>query len=142
MIWRACRCRENELVFTRDLSNGSLLSTFSVGRAGGGAERRRRVEYDKAETCPQVPVGAAGTTTVIPFTESDFFYFLSSPSCSVFLLFTQFHSSCFTLPTTCCNIRWSPSSVFVSFRTGSRWVQGHLLKFSSPPHVDLYMLRF
>lgn len=46
---------------TRDLSTGSLLSTFSVGRTGGevgeggtsvlrggGGER----EYDKAETCP------------------------------------------------------------------------------------------
>lgn len=50
---------------TRDLGTGSLLSTFSVGRTGvveggGGREwrswcgewRRRRVEYDKAETRP------------------------------------------------------------------------------------------
>ncbi len=48
---------------TRDLGTGSLLSTFSVGRtgvveegggrAGAGVEwRRRRAEYDKAETCP------------------------------------------------------------------------------------------
>lgn len=51
---------------TRDLGTGSLLSTFSVGRTGGGGAGACGVggaasvlrggggerEYDKAETCP------------------------------------------------------------------------------------------
>lgn len=91
---------------TRDLGTGSLLSTFSVGRTrlverwGGGCwsrcgEWRRRAEYDKAETHPQVPVGTTGTTAVIPphCTAADFFYPLSSPSCSVFCLFISDFSS-------------------------------------------------
>lgn len=114
MIWRACRCRENELVFTRDLGTGSLLSTFSVGRTEvmeGGVgcswrgewRRRRRVEYDKTETCPQVPVGPGGTIAVIPLHCNRLFLspFKSILFCflliNLFLVFSLFFSPGFLL---------------------------------------------
>lgn len=99
---------------TRDLGTGSLLSTFSVGRTGGGGGggggARTSVlrggggerEYDKAETCPQVPAGTTGTSAIIPpLTAAGFFSlslsaFKSILYCFLFIYLFRifFFSSC------------------------------------------------
>jgi len=94
LIWRACRCRENELVSTRDLGTGSLLSTFSVGRTGvveGGGSGGEEWTMTRLRLAPRSlwgPLGPAQSSPPLPAT--DFFYPLSSPSCSLFCSFIYF----------------------------------------------------
>lgn len=85
MIWWACRCRENELVFTRDLGTGSLLSTFSVGRTGvmggwGGVEKRGGGREERSMTSLRLAPGSLWglpgplqSTPSSPLTPADFF---------------------------------------------------------------------
>lgn len=120
---------------TRDLGTGSLLSTFSVGRTGmvggagvgvqsGGGEKR---SMTRLRLAPRSLWGPLGPPQSSPFTETDFFYPLSSPSCSVFCFFfvfllfvyfifllgsiMQFLLAVWFLKVYC-HIKWTPGSVF------------------------------
>lgn len=122
MIWWACRCRENELVFTRDLGTGSLLSTFSVGRTGvmggwGGVEKRGGGREERSMTSLRLAPGSLWglpgplqSTPSSPLTPADFFPSSFKSILFFFLFFSLFiylenfllsfraglfHSSCF-----------------------------------------------
>lgn len=110
MIWRACRCQENELVSTRDLGTGSLLSTFSVGRTrvveggagvlrGGGEER----SMTRLRLAPRSLWGPLGPPQSSPLTAADFFLspFKSILFCFLFIYLILFFLSFYLTISSC-----------------------------------------